>query len=206
LKIGFGLILGLQNTSGSFASETAPARTSRALYAPCVQKQNLRLDARFRLFRDLFRLKTGSGEFWVMKTLRDVLHPKRLRPELRAPDATCVQKHNLRVDARFRLSRNPFRLKTGVGLILGLENTSGSSASETAPAPNSRAPHATCVQKHNLRVDARFRLFRDLFRLKTGSGEFWVMKTLRDVLHPKRLRPELRARRTQPVFKSTICA
>ena len=85
-------------------------------------------------------------------------------------------------------------MKTGFGLILGHENTSGSSASETVTARTSRAPYATSVQEHNLRVDARFRLFRDPFRLKIGFGLILGLETLRVVLRPKQLRPELRAR------------
>ena len=38
----------------------------------------------------------------------------------------------------------------GFGIILGLENTSGSSASEMAKTRTSAAPYGTSVRKHNL--------------------------------------------------------
>jgi len=100
-----------------------------------------------------------------------VLRPKRLRSELRARRAQPV--YESRIYAQMLVLgyfEIPFRLKTSFGGILGQENTFGSSASETAPARTSRAPYATCVRKHNLRVDARFRLFRDSVLIE---NEFW---------------------------------
>jgi len=171
LKTSFGLFFGLESNSDSSASETAPARTSRAPYATCVRKHNRRVDTHFRLFRDPFRLKTGFGLILGLENTSGSSASERAAARTsRAPYAACLRKHNLRGDAHLRLFRDPFRLKTGFGLILGLENTSVSSASETAPARTSRAPYETCVRKHNLRVDAHFLLFRDLFRLKIGFG------------------------------------
>jgi len=160
-----------ENTSGSSASETALARFSRAPCETCVRKHNLHVDARFRLFRDRFRLKTNFGGILVQENTSggsaSETAPARTS---RAPYATCVRKHNLLVVTLFWFFRDPFRMKTSFWGLLGQDNTSGSSASETAPARTLRAPYATCVRKQNLRIDARFRLFRDSVSVE---NEFW---------------------------------
>src|SRR5579862_7989387 len=141
LKTSFGRILGQENTSGSSASETAPTRTSRAPYATCVREHNLRVDARFRLFRDPFRLKTSFGGILGEENTSGSSASKTAPARTsRAPYATCVRKHNLLVVTLFWFFRDPFRMKTSFRGFLGQENTSRSSASETAPARTSHAP------------------------------------------------------------------
>ena len=88
---------------------------------------------------------TPSREIWDR-----VLHERGFRVSYSSLTPRNPFQRFMALDAQFRLFRDPFRWETGFGRILGLEITSGSSASEKAPARTSVASSRTSVRKGNL--------------------------------------------------------